>query len=485
VTGEPLDDARSATHNRAPASSRVKQERIFGTDGIRGRAGDGWLSVPAVTALGGALGDVLVPRSDRTANERTGGKQRGRVRHRVLIGHDGRRSAPELEAALARGLSTHGFEVSSCGLITTPGLALLTRLGDFEIGAMISASHNPAEDNGIKVFSSEGDKLSDELELAIESQLRSTPSLVLDGPPPALDPKLETEYLTYLVDKAARGLALDGVRLVVDCANGGGSRVAPRVFGRLGAQVVAIAAEPDGDNINRECGATEPARIAQEVRSQGAQLGVALDGDGDRCVLVDERGAVVNGDGILTVCARHMAAKKELADPRIVATVMSNKGLARALRDVGVSIVTVDVGDRRVVEALRREKLDLGGEQSGHIVYGADHHYIGDGIYTALRVLRVMRETRKPLSELASAYRAFPQVLLNVPVARQPSLASLPGVVAARARVESDLGEDGRVLLRYSGTEPLARVMVEGPDLDRIRKQAQELASAITAEIGA
>lgn len=473
--------ARSLTeHNSAPRrrdGERLKQERIFGTDGIRGRAGEGWLSVPAVTALGGALGDVLVPEGERGA--------RSRSKHRVLIGHDGRRSGPELEAALARGLASHGFQVESCGLITTPGLALLTRLDDFQIGAMISASHNPAEDNGIKVFSSEGDKLSDELELAIEARLRATPSLVVEGPAPVLDPKLENDYLTYLVDKAARGLALDGLRLVVDCANGGGSRVAPRVFGRLGAQVVAIAAEPDGDNINRDCGATKPARLAAEVRSQGAAIGIALDGDGDRCILVDERGEVINGDGILTICARHLATKKQLPDPRIVATVMSNKGLFRALRDVGVSIVTTDVGDRRVVEALRREKLVLGGEQSGHVVFGADHHFIGDGIYTALRVLRVLRETKKPLSELAAPYRAFPQVLLNVPVARQPAMSSLAGVVALRERVEAELGEDGRVLLRYSGTEPLARVMVEGPDLERIKKQAQELASAITAEIGA
>jgi phosphoglucosamine mutase len=274
------------------------------------------------------------------------------------------------------------------------------------------------------------------------------------------------------------------MRIVLDCANGGGSRIGPRVFGRLGAQVVSICAEPDGDNINRDCGATKTARLQQEVRAQGAQLGIALDGDGDRCMLVDEKGELVNGDGILTVCARHMAHKKELPDPRIVATVMSNKGLFRALREVGVGIVTTDVGDRRVVEALKREHLKLGGEQSGHIVFGADNHWIGDGLYTALRVLRVLKETKKPLSELAGAFRAFPQVLLNVPVARQPSLASLPSLVAARTRFEQELGEDGRVLLRYSGTEPLARVMVEGPDLERIRKQAQELASLIQAEIG-
>lgn len=456
----------------------MKHERIFGTDGIRGRAGDGWLSVPAVTALGCALGDVLAPHANDAASKKKHAKPR------VLIGHDGRRSGPELEAALARGLSTHGFEVQSCGLITTPGLALLTRLQHFQIGAMISASHNPAEDNGIKVFSGEGDKLSDALELAVEERLRAHGAVKLEGPPPPQDQDLENVYLAHLVEKAAQGLALDGVRLVIDCANGGGSRIGPRVFGRLGAQVTAISAEPDGDNINRDCGATKPARLQQAVRSHDAHIGIALDGDGDRCILVDEKGELVNGDGILTLLARHAKAKNELPDPRIVATVMSNRGLHRALRDAGVGVVTVDVGDRRVVEGLRREKLKLGGEQSGHVVFGADHFYIGDGIYTALRVLRVMRDTKKPLSELAGVYRAFPQVLLNVPVSRQPALDSIPSLAAVRTRVEKELGEDGRVLLRYSGTEPLARVMVEGPDLERIRRQAQELASLISAEIG-
>lgn len=457
----------------------VREERIFGTDGIRGRAGEGWLSVPAVTALGGALGDVLRKGPEGAR------RSKGARRPRALLGHDGRRSGPELEAALARGLAAHGFEVTSVGLITTPGLALLTRLQGFRIGAMISASHNPAEDNGVKVFSEEGEKLSDETERAIEARLRAEPSIKLEGPQPAHDADLEFGYLTYLVDKAGAGLRLDGMRIAVDCANGGGSRVAPRVLGRLGAVVSAIAAEPDGDNINLSCGATQPARLQAEVRSHGAKLGIALDGDGDRCILVDETGEVVNGDGILALLARHALAKGELPDPRIVATVMSNKGLHRTLREKGIGIVTVDVGDRRVVEALRRHDLRLGGEQSGHVVFGADHFFIGDGIYTALRVLRVMVETKRPLSELAGVYRAFPQVLLNVTVARKPSLTELAAVDRARKRVEAELGEDGRVLLRYSGTEPLARVMVEGPDLERIRSQAQEIADLIAAEIGA
>ncbi len=452
----------------------AKRERIFGTDGVRGRAGEGWLAPSAVAALGRAAGEVLAG---------SGQGVEGR-RPRALVGHDGRRSGPELEAALASGLGSRGFEVKSVGLITTPGLALLTRLGEFRLGVMISASHNPADDNGIKIFSEEGEKLSDETELAIEGKLLRAPAAEITGAAPSHDGELEAAYLGYLVEKAGADLRLDGLRIVVDCANGGGSRVAPRVLGRLGAVVRAIAAEPDGDNINLRCGATQPERLQQEVRAEGAYLGLALDGDGDRSILVDERGEIVNGDAILSVLARHAAKRGHLPDPRIVATVMSNRGLHRALREVGVGVVTVDVGDRRVVEALRREKLRLGGEQSGHIVFGPDHFYIGDGIYTMLRILRVLVETGAPLSELASAYRPFPQVLLNVRVARQPPLADLPRLARARKRVEDELGEDGRVLLRYSGTEPLARVMVEGPDLSRIQSQAQELADAIAAEIG-
>ncbi|MBK7645185.1 MAG: phosphoglucosamine mutase [Planctomycetes bacterium] len=451
----------------------MKQERIFGTDGVRGRAGEGWLAPAAVTALGSAIGELVSARRSSAAHAR------------VLLGHDGRRSGPGLEAALARGLAEHGFESTSAGLITTPGLALLTRLEGFRLGAMVSASHNPAEDNGIKLFSELGEKLTDELEIAIEERLRARPALELPGTPVKVDPTLEEHYLAYLLEHAGKGLNLHGLTLVVDCANGGGSRIAPRVFARLGAQVRAFAAEPDGDNINLRCGATKPQALQEEVRRQGAQLGIALDGDGDRCLLADERGELVDGDGILTLLARAMMEKGELHEARIAATVMSNKGLHRALRDAGVAVTTTDVGDRRVVEELRRAKLRLGGEQSGHIVFGADHFYIGDGIYTALRVLRVMRETGLPLSALASAFRAFPQVLLNVLVRSKPALSSLPEVESARQRVEAELGEDGRVLLRYSGTESLARVMVEGPDLDRIRAQAQELASLIASRIGA
>lgn len=449
----------------------MTRERIFGTDGTRGRAGEGWLSAASVSALGRTAGEVL--------GNKGGGVQR------ALVGHDGRRSGPELETALARGLAASGFRVASAGLITTPGLAWLARGGDFALGAMISASHNPAEDNGIKVFSGAGEKLSDELEMAIEERLRARPTLELSGPGPKHDAALEEQYLDLLLQGPAANLRLDGLVIALDCAHGGGSRIAPRVFGRLGAQVISIAAEPDGDNINRGVGATHMDALQDAVRAHKADLGIALDGDGDRCLLVDERGEVVHGDGILTLLAIEAMRKKAWKDPRLVATVMSNKGLHRALRSVGVSVVTTDVGDRRVVEALKREKLKLGGEQSGHIVFGPDHAYIGDGIYTALRVLRVVRDSKKSLATLAAPYQPFPQVLVNVNVARKPSLADIPSIAKVRQQFETELGEDGRILLRYSGTEPLARVMVEGPDLDRIRAQAQTLADAIAAEIGA
>jgi len=448
----------------------TRPERLFGTDGLRGRFGEGWLTPEAVSALGRAIGVVLARRQP--------GEKRG-----ALLGHDGRRSGPVLEAALARGLAASGHAVASAGLITTPGLATLGRLSGFDLAVMVSASHNPAEDNGIKVFGASADKLADELEDEIEAELRAHPEPIAGGPPPRHDPTLESTYLAHLLD-AADGLKLDGLSIAIDCANGGGSRVAPRVLGRLGAHVVALAAAPDGENINQGCGSTHPSALQECVRLNSADLGIALDGDGDRCILVDEHGALVNGDGILTLLARDLAQHGRLPDPRIVATVMSNRGLHRALREVGVQVVSVGVGDRRVVEALRREHLALGGEQSGHIVFGAENAYVGDGIYTALRVLRVLQERKARLSELAQAFRAFPQVLVNVPVERKPNLAEVPRVMDVVRRVEAELGGDGRVLLRYSGTEPLARVMVEGPDEGLIRRQAQELATCIAREIG-
>ncbi len=451
-------------------SAERAKARLFGTDGIRGRFGEGWLVPDTVSALGRAIGQAL--------------KERSRNAGLALVGHDGRRSGPELEAAVSRGLASSGFQVTSAGLITTPGLAVLARLEAFDLSVMISASHNPALDNGIKVFGPQGDKIPDELEDEIEVRLRADPTPVREGPAPVLDPRLEEAYLAHLLG-AFPSLKLDGLAIVLDCANGGGSRVAPRILGRLGAHVIPIACSPDGDNINLGCGSTHPSTLQEAVRLHAADMGIALDGDGDRCILVDHAGSLVNGDAILTLLGRHATRSGSSERPRIVATVMSNRGLHRALREAGVDVVTVGVGDRRVVDALKSENLSLGGEQSGHIVFGRDNHFIGDGIYTALRVLDVLRKEGARLSSLAAAYVPFPQILVNVPVSRKPNLAELPSVVQAVQRIESAWGDEGRVLLRYSGTEPLARIMVEGPDEARIRAQAQELATLIAREIGA
>jgi len=446
----------------------VSEEPIFGTDGIRGRAGVGWLSKRAVAALGRAAGRVLAERGDR-----------------ALVGHDGRRSGPTLETALCSGLRESGVEVVSAGLITTPGLAWLTRTGNFALGAMLSASHNPSEDNGVKFFSNSGGKLSDAHQADIEKLLRADEQDTdPDGVPPGHELALEGAYLTHLVTDVAAGLSLTGMTIALDCANGGGSRVAPKVFGRLGAQVHAMGAEPDGDNINAKCGSTYPDALQTEVRAHGAQIGIALDGDGDRCMLVDEHGDLVNGDGIMTVIGRQEAAAGRLSDPRIVATVMSNRGLHRALRELGVKVVEVPVGDRAVVEAMHREHLCLGGEQSGHIIMGGEDGYIGDGVVTALAVLRVMRETGQPLSELVAPYQPFPQVLRNVLVTSKPALSELPEILERVRQVEEELGQDGRVLVRYSGTEDLARIMVEGPDQALIQRSVDSLSSMFESRLG-
>jgi len=389
-----------------------------------------------------------------------------------------------LVAALGAGLANAGIEAQSVGLITTPGLAWLVRTGSFSLGAMLSASHNPSEDNGIKLFSAEGGKPTDEDQLAMEQLLGGAEGL---NQLPAVeentwttrtsDAGLQRSYIEHLVQ--SEELSLNGFSVVVDCANGGGSEVAPEALRSLGADVHALACSPNGDNINAGCGSTHPEAMQAAVLEHGAQLGIALDGDGDRCILADEHGELVHGDGIMTVIGRHAAQSGELPDARIVATVMSNRGLHRALRDVGVGVLEVAVGDRAVVDGMREHKLALGGEQSGHIILGHEHGYIGDGILTALRVIAVMQATEKPLSKLAAPYRPFPQVLLNTPVAAKPDLSGLPEVMAAVARTEQALGSDGRVLLRYSGTEDVARVMVEGPDEGVIQAQAQELADCI------
>ncbi|MEZ5975138.1 MAG: phosphoglucosamine mutase [Planctomycetota bacterium] len=443
--------------------------KIFGTDGIRGRAGSGWLSVEGAAWIGYAVGSVLGKAHDWPA----------------LLGHDGRRSGPRLEAALACGLAAAGLRSESAGLIPTPGLAWLTKHQQYTLGIMVSASHNPAGDNGIKVFDHSGDKLPDDVQAEIEAILHGErPGVDPDALRPEHNPRLEDSYLGHLERTWGKGLDLSGLHVMIDCANGAGSRTGPKVLARLGAQVHALADEPDGENINRDCGSTHPEALQAAVRQNKADCGIALDGDGDRCLMVDETGRLVDGDELLLVLGRQAKQQGSLPDDRLVATVMSNRGLHRALRSHGIGVEEVGVGDRFVVEAMRRQSLALGGEQSGHVILGARNDFIGDGMVTALAVLRVMRETGQSLGQLTAEFESMPQVLLNVPVASKPDLSSLPGLFDVVREYESVLGEDGRILLRYSGTENLARVMVEGPDAGVIQRQASDLASRIQEAIG-
>lgn len=452
---------------------------IFGTDGIRGRALEGWLTEQAVEALGRAAASVL--------GDGAGGM--------ALIAHDGRASAEPLQRALARGFAHAGLESRTAGLLPTPGLAWLTASRDIVLGAMISASHNPAHDNGIKLFAGGGAKLSDQQQAEIEARLRveaealaAETSAAADAGP-ALDEELDRAYGDHLVACAASGDPLDltGLRVVLDCANGAASKVGPRVLKALGATVDVIHASPDGANINDGCGSTSPESLqarVKEIASEGHNaLGVALDGDADRLMLVDETGELIDGDGIMTILATDAVERGLWSDRRIVATIMSNRGLHRALKSHGIEIVEVGVGDRQVVEGLRSEGLHLGGEKSGHIIFGADSGFIGDGLLTALHVLGVQARTGKTVRELASPFQAFPQVLLGLEVASKPALDTLPEFTAMRTKFEDELSPDGRVNVRYSGTEPKARVMVEGADKDRIEAMANELIAVLRREI--
>ena len=445
----------------------MTRKRLFGTDGIRGRAGEGDLTEERVASLGAALGRVIQSEASRAE---------------ALLGHDGRGSATWIELALARGLNSSGVQTRTAGLLPTPGLAAATRQGPFGLGLMISASHNPAEDNGIKVFNAEGAKLSDAFEDRVQDELERLDGKVGEGPPPTSAPEWSERYVEGLL-QAAGGLSLTGFNLVLDCANGAASRVGPAVFERLGASVHSIASAPDGANINRRCGSTHLEGLQAAVTQRGAQLGVALDGDGDRCLLVDERGQAVDGDAILAVMARHLRQRGELAGDALVATVMSNCGLEKSLRGENIGLVTVGVGDRRVVEGMREHGLELGGEQSGHIIFGARSHYTGDGLLTALRVLEAQHAHGGSASELFSCFRAFPQVLVNLKVREKPAMNSIEGLADSITRAESELGSEGRVLVRYSGTENLARVMVEGPDERQIASLAEDIAAVFRTRL--
>ena len=451
----------------------TNRPRLFGTDGIRGTANVEPMTSETVVLLGRAIAHVV---------------KRHPHRHKIIIGKDTRLSGYMLESALTSGICSMGVDVLLVGPLPTPGIAFLTRSMRADAGVMISASHNPFQDNGIKFFASNGFKLPDELEREIErlvqegaiAHLRPTAQEI--GKAFRIDDALG-RYNVFLKSAFPRHLTLDGLKIVFDGAHGAAYRVGPEVLEELGAVVVAIGVDPNGENINRDCGALHPQQLAARVKAEGADIGVAVDGDADRAILVDAHGQVVDGDEVLAMLAVEFQRTGRLANQGVVATVMSNLGLDLALRERDIALVRVQVGDRFVVEEMVRGGYLLGGEQSGHVVF-LEHGTTGDGLVTALAVLALMVESGKPLSELRQVMRRLPQRLVNVKVRERRDLAGLPGVQGVIDRVSRDLGTRGRVLVRYSGTEPLVRVMVEGEHAAQVERYCEEIAAALRAHVG-
>jgi phosphoglucosamine mutase len=448
-------------------------QRLFGTDGVRGKAGDYPLDHDTVARLGAAL--------VRAMRRTEGGGDRPL---RFLVGRDTRESGEWIERELARGIHSAGAEITSAGVIPTPAVAYFTREMSFDAGVVISASHNPFEDNGIKVFSGTGQKFSESLEREVEDIIHDggwTVSGEADLPVDRTD--VIQPYIAHARLALPDPQRLGALKIAIDTGNGATTTVAPRLFRELGFDVVVLGASPDGRNINLDCGSTHPEQLAAAVVEKGCRLGVAFDGDGDRAIFVDAAGRVVDGDAVLLMCARQMQAKGQLKGDAIVATVMSNIGLEIALKDSGIALVRCNVGDKYVMEEMIARDLSLGGEQSGHVIF-SDHLYTGDGIVTALSVLRVMAETGRELGDLAAELVSYPQILVNVRVRNRTDLASVPPIAAVMDRVEQRLAGEGRLLVRYSGTEPLVRIMIEGKDQQEIHKWATEIAGAVKEHLG-
>jgi phosphoglucosamine mutase len=446
--------------------------QLFGTDGVRGKAGDAPLDVPTIRRLGGAL--VRVLRHDESAPP-----GRNRPVLRFLAGRDTRESGGWIERELAFGIRSQGGTLTSAGIIPTPAVAYLTPRMGYTAGVVISASHNPYEDNGIKVFSGAGEKFTEALERRVEAVVADSSWTVGDGEAsPVEQVDLRSEYLGHLREILPPDVRTAGMRIAVDCANGATTTVAPRLFEDLGFDVTHIGSQPDGQNINRGCGSTAPEPLAKLVVEGGFPLGVAYDGDGDRAIFVDATGKVVDGDAVMLMCAKRMKAEGRLKGPAIVATVMSNIGLEIALKNADIGLVRCSVGDKYVMEEMLKRDLSLGGEQSGHIIF-SDYLFTGDGLATSLNVLRTMAGTKRALADLASDLTTYPQVLMNVRVKQKVDLKTLPSVASVMSDVEGRLAGNGRLLVRYSGTEPLLRVMLEGQNETEIRKWGQEIIDAV------
>jgi phosphoglucosamine mutase len=454
------------------------EQRLFGTDGIRGIAGQYPLDNETVEIIGRSIVSNLA-------------RDLGHA-PAIVIGRDTRESGPQIEAALAAGAIAAGGSVQTVGVITTPGVAYLTRAIPFDAGIVISASHNPYQDNGIKVFSPSGKKLDDEMERRVEEEIAAAGDRRRDnngrkgGLPvqPHNKTGYQARYIDYLVNDVSRGLSLKGLRIALDCAHGAASEIAPTLFNRLQAEVKVLSAEPNGRNINEGCGSLHLENLQKVVSEEGFDAGVAFDGDADRALFVDSSGNLVDGDATLMILGDYLKKKGRLAGDVVVATVMSNIGLEIALRERGIELIRTQVGDRYVLEELLARDAKLGGEQSGHIIF-PDISLAGDGMITAIELLRVMNESGLSLEQLASKMTRYPQLLINVRVRSKPPIDTLSTVKSKIEALEKELEGRGRLLVRYSGTENLARVMIEGPDQSKITEQATRIADALKNEIGA
>ena len=446
-------------------------KKLFGTDGIRGVAGQPPLDAPTVYAIGLALAHTLAAAS---------------LSPRILLGMDTRESSDWIAATLTAGLMAGGASVESAGVITTPAVAFLTHTRGFAAGVVISASHNPWQDNGIKLFGPDGYKLPDAVELAIEEEifrqlggLSMTPQQIV---PPAVNEADRAEYVRFLL-VAVPGLSLDGRRIVIDCANGAASSVAPQLFADLGGEVIITHASPDGRNINEACGALHPEVVAAQVRHHQASMGITFDGDADRALFADENGCVINGDAVLLLAGRDLQDRGLLTNSTVVATTMSNMGLEAALKRSGIQMLRAAVGDKYVLEQMIATGAALGGEQSGHIIF-TGQSTTGDGLLTALLLLDIVHRSGRSLAELVADLKVFPQVIVNVKVREKKPLESIPTVAAAIRAAETELADSGRVVIRYSGTEALARVMIEAESEPLMRHHADTIAAAIRTELG-
>ena len=449
--------------------------KLFGTDGIRAIAGEAPLDRKTIYAVGRALAGRL--------------RERGGDGVRVVMGMDTRESGPWIAATLAAGLREQGAAVEWAGVITTPAIAFLAHKHSFDAGIVISASHNPWRDNGIKVFGGDGYKLPDAVELEIERAIErvlenggGVPQIDEAAALPPVNEQFRREYVEFLLS-AVPGISLDNRCVVIDCANGAASAVAPQLFESLKGAVEVTHASPDGRNINEKSGALHPEIVAREVRERGASMGFTFDGDADRALFADEHGNVVNGDAVMLLCARDMHARGELTGDTVVATTMSNMGFEAALKRSGIHMLRAPVGDKYVLEEMRRSGAALGGEQSGHILF-PHKATTGDGLLTALMVLDVMHRTGKTLGQLVSDLKTFPQVIVNVKVREKKPLETLPGVQEKIRAAEEELKDSGRVVIRYSGTEALARVMIEAESEEAMQRHANAIAGEILAELG-